>query len=88
MCHLQVFDGRSFALGGTNSARFVPVPTAGAPGAPSSDWNSGASEMPWSAGGRSDGRFPGGMHSDRCERAQTEACEVQWLSSRDASRAC
>ena len=88
VCHSQVFDGRSFALGGTNSARFVPVETAGAPGAPFSEWSTGAAETPWSANGRSDGRFPGGMHSDRCKRAGRIFCRSPLLLEQHNRHIC
>ena len=64
--HMQVFDGRSFALGGPASARFVPAPAVAGPqeggdGAPA---NGHARPL---ANGRADGRpVMGALRSDRC----------------------
>ena len=71
---LQVFDSRAFALGGANSSRFVPVPSAGG-AAPHGGQGAANGAPPVShLNGRSDGRFAGGLRSDRCDDAPDHAC--------------
>ena len=64
----QVFDGRSFALGGPASARFVPAPAAAGPHDADGGAVANGDHAPHAAAnGRADSRYPtGAMRSDRC----------------------